>query len=100
MIFCAEGAVPSFTGLGVDGGSFTGAGFSGSLTGFGSGLSTGRISSGPAPIGRVVSVFISGRPVGTGVALAAAALVLIEPRTAPTPTVSPSFAVIASITPA
>ena len=69
------------------------------------GRGRGFTSSGPAAIGLVVSVFWSGRPAGTGAAWPSAGLVApspaaIEPRRAPTPTVAPSLAAIASITPA
>ncbi|MBV6488472.1 MAG: hypothetical protein GHHEDOFH_02440 [Pseudorhodoplanes sp.] len=60
------------------------------------------VCSAPAPIGTVVCVFLSGWPVGAGVALpgAAAAPSLIWPSSAPTATVSPSWTAISARTPA
>src|SRR5665213_3762428 len=64
--------------------------------------------SGPAPIALVLLVFSSGAPVALAAGLvavaegglAAAAPSLIEPSTAPTPTVSPFLAAISPSTPA
>src|SRR5580692_10188904 len=64
-------------------------------TGGCAGACRGAIGSGPAPIGLVVSVFCSGRPVGT-----APAPSLIEPSRAPTATVSPSLTATSARTPA
>ena len=62
----------------------------------------GRGSSSAAPIGVVVAVFWSGRPVGAagGLADGAPAPSLIWPSSAPTATVSPSFAAMSDRTPA
>src|ERR1700689_2328667 len=68
---------------------------SAAFAGGGAGACRGAIGSGPAPIAFAVSVFCSGRPVGT-----APAPSLIEPSSAPTATVAPSLTATSASTPA